>query len=359
MKRIVMVGTSLDTQGGVSAVVRTLKDAGLFDLCDAHYIPTHGDGTHLTKLAVAVRGLTKYLWLLVTGQVALLHLHTASRASFWRKSFFILPAVLARVPVVIHLHGAEFHLFYERECPAAARRFVRWIFERAERVIVLSESWRNWANSVFPQARIRVVPNPVSMPTQSQSSQRATSSILFLGQIGKRKGVYDLLEAASRLAAGLPDLRVLLGGDGELDAVRERAKILDIAQHVELLGWVHGAKKERLLGQATIFVLPSYNEGLPMSVLEAMAHGLPVVSTTVGGIPEAVADGVEGFLVQPGDIDALADRLQRLLNDGQLRARMAAAARRKAEDKFGAVGVVRKIMEIYEEIGVCRQCGQG
>ncbi len=350
-----MIGTALDTQGGVSTVVNVLKEAGLFERCGVAYISTHRDGGTVRKLVAFIAGWFCFLRMLLGGRVALLHAHTASRASFWRKSFFMVPALLARVPVILHLHGAEFQVFYGQECSALSRRFVQWVFTRADQVVVLSESWLRWVSATFPSARSRVIPNPIVVPEATSERVREKTSLLFLGRLGQRKGAFDLLQAVATLVPRYPNLRVLLGGDGDLDAVRARAEALGVGGHVSLLGWVKGADKARLLDEATVYVLPSYNEGLPMSVLEAMAHGLPVVSTPVGGIPEAVRDGEEGFLVPPGDVQLLADRLDRLLADPDLRARMGKAARARAVSHFGVAGVVEQWIALYDELGcACR-----
>lgn len=351
-KRVVMIGTAMDTQGGVSTVVGVLRHAGLFDRCGVMYINTHLDGGVGAKLVALVTAWFRFVRLLLGSKVALLHAHTASRASFWRKSLFILPAFLARVPVVLHLHGAEFQVFYGQECSVWSRRFVRWIFEQVSQVVVLSVSWQAWVRTTFPSAKVRVIPNPIPIQESSSDEVRKPCSLLFLGRLGQRKGVYDLLNAVAALVPRYPDMRVLLGGDGELDAVRNQADALGIGGHVALLGWVKGGEKARLLNEATVFVLPSYNEGLPMSVLEAMAHGLPVVSTQVGGIPDAVRDGEEGFLVPPGDVPALVDRLDRFLSNPRLRKKMSIAAQARAEGEFGAAGILERWVKLYDELGV-------
>lgn len=350
--RVVMIGTTINAQGGVSSVVGVLKEAGLFDQCGLEYISTHRGGGAGDKLTILLGAWFNFLAMLLRGRVALIHAHTASRASFWRKSLFIVPALLARVPVILHLHGAEFQIFYGQECSAFSRRFVRWVFEGVSQVVVLSESWQQWVRTTFPQAKVRVIPNPINVPTlQTNHSQtRSPHKLLFLGRLGKRKGVYDLLQAAATLVSHHPQLRLLLGGDGELDAVRAQAEALGIGGHVELLGWVSGADKSRLLNEAAIYVLPSYNEGLPMSVLEAMAYGLPIVSTPIGGIPDAVRDGKEGYLVAPGDVEALADRLDRLLTDVALRAHMGEAAHARALSHFDATGIVEQWLKLYREL---------
>jgi glycosyltransferase involved in cell wall biosynthesis len=282
--------------------------------------------------------------------VALVHVHTSSRASFWRKSAFFVLAFAFGVPAILHLHGSEFAVFHDRECGVIRRRFVRWIFDRSARVLVLSQAWRDWVRGMCNNPNVQVLYNPVSIPPAIVPTQRERGRLLFLGRLGKRKGTYDLIEAVTRLAPVHPDLRLFLGGDGDVDAVNARAHELGVAGRVKALGWVRNADKQAQLGRASIYVLPSYHEGLPMSILEAMAAGLPVVSTNVGGIPEAVRDGAEGFLVEPGDIDSLADRLRRLLVDPEVAAQMGCAARARADALFSAAAVLPQLEEVWASL---------
>lgn len=345
-----MLGTSLNTQGGVSAVVCALRTGGLFEHNGVEYIATHRDGGLSAKLGTALTGWLRFIGKLIGLRVALVHVHMASRASFWRKLLFLLPTFALRVPVVLHLHGGEFHEFYGRESSPFVQRLIRFVFEHASRVIVLSASWYEWVVEQFPRARVLVVYNPVVLSPHTPFTVRDSASLLFLGRLSKGKGTFDLIKALARLKPAYPEIKLLLGGDGELETIRKYASALDVAANVEILGWVRGEDKHALFAQASVYVLPSYNEGLPVSVLEAMAAGLPVVSTPVGGIPEAVADGVEGFLVQPGDVPALAERLGRLLNDADLRQRMGAAARQKMEMHFSVERIVPEIENIYREL---------
>jgi glycosyltransferase involved in cell wall biosynthesis len=349
---VVMIGTSIEMKGGISTVVSILKNAGLFERCGVEYISTHRDGQFSAKLAIFIRAWLRYLKLLYSGRVAVLHAHTSFRASFWRKTLFILPTFLQRVPGILHLHSGGFQEFYEKECSVQQQRFVHWLFTRTSRVVVLSESWRQWVKSTVPLANVEIIPNPIQISVPQSEEKRLSSSLLFLGNLCKNKGVYDLLHAVKHLLPSYPNIHVLLCGDGELEAVRAQADSLKIQNHIKFLGWISGCNKLRHLKEASIYVQPSYKEGLPMSVLEAMAHGLPVVSTPVGGIPEAVSDGVEGFLVQPGDIQMLADRIARLLDDPDLRNRMGEAGRIKVEKKFSTDVILPQIERIYQDLGV-------
>ena len=352
-KRIVMLGTSMDTRGGISSVLCVYKAAQWFERNLVDFIATHSDRGVLSKCWVFLEGFYKYLRLGALGRIAAVHVHMSSRASFWRKSIFLFPAFLMRTPTILHLHGSEFAVFYEQECGRLAKGIVRFVFNHASRVVVLSKVWQRWVLSMCNNPRVVVIYNPVQLaPTTPSLGARDKQTVLFLGRLGERKGSYDLLRAVARISADFPDLRVLMGGDGEIHKVREEAESLGITDRVELLGWVRGSEKAALLNRSSVYVLPSYNEGLPMSVLEAMAAGLPIISTPIGGIAEAVTDGVEGCLVQPGDVDALALALGRLLSDADLRRRMGEAARLKVEATFSAERILPQVEALYRELGV-------
>jgi glycosyltransferase involved in cell wall biosynthesis len=359
MKRIVMVGTRFDTMGGIASVVNVYRADGLFDRLPITYIATHCDGSNWAKLRIMLSSYFHFMTMLLTGRVGLLHAHVSSRASFWRKTFFFISAFLFRIPTILHLHGSEFAIFYEQECGGMRKFIVRTVFNKVARVLVLSSVWKNWVEKISVNPNVVVIYNPVLFDEKANEwNARKSGAILFLGRLGKRKGSYDLLEAAAKIARTYPEFKLLLGGDGELDQVRRRSLELGIDDKVQLLGWVNGAEKERYLAEAMIYVLPSYNEGLPMSVLEAMAAGLPILSTSIGGIPDAVTEGVEGFLVAPGDIDSLSERLNLLLADSHLARTMGEAARSKVKVSFSSKAILPKLEVLYSEFGLCSKTEQ-
>lgn len=350
MKQIVMLGTALETQGGISAVVSVYRDTGFLERHRVRYIATHRDGSNAAKLTTMGRAWWTFIGLLLRGRVGLVHVHTSSRASFWRKLLFFLPSFVAGVPVLLHLHGSEFAVFHDRECGPLRRWIVRRVFERCAVVLVLSAAWERWVRGMCAQPRVEVLFNPVEIPEPGIASPSG-AELLFLGRIGQRKGAFDLIDAVAQIRDRVPGLHLCLGGDGDLDGARRRIAERGLEASVSIPGWVRGPAKQDLLRQAAVFVLPSYHEGLPMGLLEAMAAGVAVVSTPVGGIPEAVDDGVEGYLVKPGDVEMLGQRLQTLLQDPALRRRMGAAARVRAQRDFSVDAVLPALAAVYARFG--------
>jgi glycosyltransferase involved in cell wall biosynthesis len=347
---IVMLGTDFGTQGGIAAVVNAYRAGGLFGRWPVRYLPTHCDGGALPKLHLALANFARYIGLLATRRIAAVHVHAASRMSFWRKSPFLLLAFVGGRPVIFHLHGGGFREFYESDCGPLARAWIRGVLRQSACVIVLSSSWQAWVSSVAPKARLRVIPNPApALQLRREKPVNDAPLLLFLGAINQEKGVFDLVQAVAGLRD--PRLRLVLAGTGPaLAAVRERAGELGIAAQLECPGWIDAPARDALLRDADILVLPSYYEGLPMSVLEAMAAGLAVIASRVGGIPEVIEHGIDGWLVAPGDVPAITGALASLLADATLRAAMGQAAQQKVARSFGPARILAQVEAVYREV---------
>ena len=260
------------------------------------------------------------------GRADVLHVHLSSDGSTWRKIVLCEAARRAGVPYVVHLHGSRYREFLDGAGPRT-HALVRRMFAGAAIVLVLGEAWRALLLRHMPElaGRIRILPN-ASRPSEALGFPRAgrVPHILFLGKVGARKGVPVLLEALSRLPPGR--WRATVAGDGDVEEARLAVHRLGLNGRVALPGWVGPDAVAALLREAEILALPSFNENLPMSVIEAMAHGLAVVATPVGAVAEIVRDGETGLLVQPGDAAGLAAALGRLLAAPDERARLGAAA---------------------------------
>lgn len=354
--RLVMLGTAFETRGGIAAVVNAYRAQGLFERWPIDYVPTHCDGGAVRKLLTAARALLRLVCLLAKHRRVVMHVHCASRASFWRKSLFMAIGLLAKRPIVFQLHGGGFAQFYETECGPVRRRIIRFFLERSTCVIVLSERWRAWITKVTENARVVCIPNPVAVVEERPASRRE-NIVLFLGHLERSKGIFDLLDAVCALRSPIPDIRLVCAGDGDIDSVAQYAERLGIGGAVGFTGWIGTAEKKSLMNRAALLVLPSYAEGLPMSVLEAMAAGLPVVATEVGGIPDVVTDGVDGFLFKPGDIATLERLLRRLMHDPHLSMRIGTAARETVRLRFSAGRVLAQLDEIYVSLGLARSAG--
>ena len=347
---VVMVGTALETRGGISAVIDAWRRAGLFERWPVDYVVSHRDGIGLEKFLKAVDGYAVFMALACRHPRALLHVHSASRRSFWRKAVFMALALVARWPVVFHLHGGGFREFYESECGPVRRALVRFFLARAACIVVVSERWGAWMRQVTRNPRIAVIPNGVALPPAADAP-RQPARIAFHGRCCEGKGIYDLLQAMLGLRRQFPEVRLDCAGDGEVDEVERSVAALGLADRVRVHGWIGPQRRDEMLAQAAVFVLPSHVEGLPMALLEAMAAGCPVVASAVGGIPDVVADGVNGLLVPPNDPRALQAAIARLLSDPALARRLGAAARDTVASRYTVEKSVERVEQIYQSLG--------
>jgi glycosyltransferase involved in cell wall biosynthesis len=219
------------------------------------------------------------------------------------------------------------------------------------RVIALSPRWRAVIERIAPRARVEVLCNPVAPPAATLASEPVPGRIAFLGQLARHKGVLELLQAFAIAAGPQARAQLVLAGEGDRALVLECIARLGLGpERVQLAGWIEGAEKDRLLASASIFVLPSFIEGLPVCVLEAMSHGVPVVVSDVGGLPDIVSDGVEGLVVPPGDVPALAQALRRLLDDPREARAMGERGRARARREFDAPIVCRRLEATYAQL---------
>ncbi|HYC36436.1 MAG TPA: glycosyltransferase family 4 protein [Usitatibacter sp.] len=350
MPRIVMLGSAFDVRGGVSAMARVCAQHGLFERWDALYLETHCDGSRTDKARKAAAAWLRFMKMLLAGDVALLHVHLNSDASFWRKAAFIVPALSLGVPYVLQIHCGGFADFYRERCSPRAQRLVRRVLRGARSVVALSEGSRQALTFIDPGLAVAVVPNPVAIPGWSASLDEGPPTALFLGIVKDAKGAFDLVRAWPAVREAIPEARLVMAGAGELERARELAREGGFEDALETPGWVLGADKEALLRRAWVFVLPSHWEAMPMAILEAMAAGLPVVATRVGGIPYTVGDGVTGTLVEPRNLNALSQALVGVLGDAARRRAMGAAGRARASDEFSAEKVIPAIESLWRAI---------
>ncbi len=347
--RVLMLGPDLQVRGGVAAVESALIGA-LPPEIQVTQLATMVEGSKWRKLVTFVQAIVRTL-VQLRKRPDVVHIHFASRASSVRKMLLARLALAQGARLIMHAHGGGYRDYWAGLSPTARAATVQTLC-RAHCLIVLGETWREFFASLgVPRERIVVLPNPVELPAVvPKRLGRSYVRLVYLGLFARAKGVFDLVDALTRLRPEcLGRTRLVLAGNGETAQVRELVERRGLARFVEVRDWLGPAERDRLLASADAFVLPSYAEGLPMSLLESMAWGLPVISTTVGSIPEHVHDGAQGLLVQPGDVSALAGAIERIVMDDALRRRMGEAAR-TAVEPLSIELYARKVAAIYRTV---------
>jgi len=322
--KIVVIGLSLHRRGGVASVLATFAGAGFFDRKEVVYHCSCGDGSKFDKLFSIVKQWVKFLGLLTAKQPDLAHIHFSADSSFWRKVPYILLAKLFRLKLLLNVHPTHFYDYFAKASPPI-QRLMKAVLGCADCLGFANANLIAAFRPYFPHLRLVHLRNPVDLtryypPTLPQRRPQA----LYLGAILPIKGVYDIVKAVELLKAKQRELCFIFCGDYETDKLRNQVQDLRLNSVVQVRDWISYETKLELLQQSSMLLLPSYSEGFPMVVLEAMACGLPVISTPVGGLAGVLRDGENALLVEPGNPEMLAEKIEQLLIDAALRDKLVA-----------------------------------
>lgn len=347
--RVLMLGEGLDRKGGIVSVEKLLLQRSSPDLSYRH-LSTLPEGSIAKKLGVFSLAIAQLVWKLLNHQADLVHIHVSERGSAYRQMITAAIAQSFGVPVVMHSHSSDFREFYPT-LPGWLQHALSTVFRRCSRFVVLSESWKSFyieALRLNP-TQVDVLPNAVNLPpTVPKRIHSENITFISLGRLGERKGSFDLIQAFAQLPVELRHrARLILAGDGETARARRLVASFAMEDRVEIYEWVNEEQRDELLANAHVFVLPSYREGLPMALLEAMSWGLAVVTTPVGGIPEVITHAQNGWLVEPGNVQQLASTMQQLLENESMRVNLGTAARGTVES-FTVESYLVTLRTIYE-----------
>lgn len=350
--KVLMVGPGSKAQGGITAVINNYRSSSLWSEFDCHHFSSSSDGPRLARSVYAIWRILVYMLRLVIIRPDLLVIHASGGLSFYRKFVYLLFGRLLRVPMILHLHPAYFSEFYA-EGSAGRRALIRAAGRWSARIIFLSAVQRDPFLAVFPPDKLVVVSNPVNCwPYQLllRNWEPASRQILYLGWIIPAKGVYDLLDAVPAILREFPDAKVVFAGPKQVERLREMVRERGLDKSVEVLGWVQGFVRLRLLRTSRLLILPSYTEGVPNVILEAMASRLPIITTPVGGIPSVVTDGVTCVMVKPGAVDAIAAAICDLLRDERKCALLAEAGYREVVAKYNLETIAGQLRQVFTQV---------
>jgi glycosyltransferase involved in cell wall biosynthesis len=284
------------------------------------------------------------------GRLAVVHLNLAERGSVYRKAVLLAAAKLAGGRVLLHLHAAQIVQFHDA-MGTRGKALLRWMFRSADQTVVLGEVWRQWVSETFGIRlhKISIVYNGV--PATARQPRTVPDDgcfrLLFVGNLLERKGVSDLLRAFARTEFRDRRIQLTMAGGGPIETYREMATSLGIADRVVFTGWLSQDAARSLMVNADALILPAYDEGLPLVILEALATGTPVICTPVGSIPEVLEDRQTALFVSPGDETAIAAAIVALADDRALGAHLAEAGSALYQRLFTMDAFARAIGGLY------------
>jgi glycosyltransferase involved in cell wall biosynthesis len=360
--RVLMIGPGEGVGGGIAALVDTLlpvleKQVSLWYLPSVKRRQLKDSGKlSFRNLAIAFSQYARFLVALIRFRPNIIHLHTSQGIAWLKDSVYVIIGKLFHARVILHMHGGNFDTIYYKN-PRIIQSYTRLILGLADAILSVSTEWKIRLAKLIPVDRVFSLKNCID--TQALQQRGAFDvdqavNVLFIGRIGPQKGAFDLIEAIHCLQPAGFNFHVWMVGpeerNGDFQIALHLLEKYQLANVCELLGSIQHEKVFQLLREASLFVLPSYYEGLPMAILEALAASLPVIATSVGGIPEVIHDTYNGFLIPSGNIEALAGALEKLVCDPTLRMMMGQRSREIAERELDVSTYIEKITTLYSSL---------
>lgn len=348
--KVMLIGPSpYRAQGGMATVLNDiLQNAELNRQYEIEMYESYIGGSLLKRVLFSFTAYCKFKCIFKTYD--LFHVHMASYTSTFRKGYYIHFLKRHGKKVLLHVHGGEYLKFYNGLSEKKKKK-VDEIWKQSDLIIVLSEKWKSRFDKIFDPEKIVVLNNGIDVEIYSKavcSVEEHKNSFLILGRLEEEKGIYDLIEAVSIAAKSNPKIKFSIAGDGEKEKVQALIKERGLSEHIKLVGWLNQERKLELMKSVSTVVLPSHNEGLPMSILEGMAAGKAIISTDVGAIPEVISEE-NGILFQPKDVEALAQAIVKCSLDPVMLGSMSENNIRKIKEQYSMKKMHEKLAEYYDK----------
>lgn len=350
--RILEIGPSpIKSKGGMATVIRgIMEDEQLNSKQSIDLHESYSDGNIVYRFIFSIAAFLRFLF--IYNQYNIFHIHMASYGSTFRKGYYIRFLKKRNKKIILHVHGAEYLVFFEK-LGEKKKSIVKNIWNNCDIVIVLSEEWKTQFEQLFNHKNIIIINNGIDTEQYKNGKcniENFRNNFLFLGRLGKRKGTYDIISAVERVVNKYPDIVVYMAGDGDIDEVKSLILQKNLNRHIKVVGWINFEQKIDLFKKNATILLPSYNEGLPMALLEGMAAGKAIITTNVGGIPELVINGDNGLVLEPGDIDALCKAMCRIMEDQYFVLKCSANNLNKINAEFSRKIMHEKLNYVFEGI---------
>jgi glycosyltransferase involved in cell wall biosynthesis len=359
-KKILLLGPSMNAVSGVSTHLNQLFNSELtvqFKLLHFHVGSEGREETGVQKFFRFAFSPLAFLAFLLWHRPAIVHLNTSLEPkSYWRDIAYLLIARLLRQKVIYQVHGGALPEEFFPDSRLLTN-LLYWVLNQPDVVVLLAQVELNAYRRFLPDQRLEVVPNAIDALVANSSIRKQTGilHLVYLGRIVANKGIFEIVEALALLTKQGRKIRLSIGGNGQ-DTERLRIKVnaLGLDEQVTFMGSVFGVEKNRLWCAGHVFVFPTYHEGLPYALLEAMAAGAVPITTRVGAIPDVLQDGIHGLFVEPKNIADLASAIARLDDDRVLLARMAEAGQQRILEYYTVARLANDFARIYESLGVKR-----
>ncbi len=355
---IIAIGALPPPHNGMSVVFENFVKSNVSDKLELHILDISDNRSisavgklDLTNVFLALKHGYQFLSMILRNRPALVYLPIAQGTlGYLRDSLFLVPARILKIPIVVHLHGGEFKNFYHGSSKLM-KKLIKFTLEKSKRAIVLGTNLKQEFEGLVPIESIAIVPNGIDVKCNHQIADDKQLCVTYLGALKYRKGYQEIIYSIPMILDAVPDVHFVFAGEiCDLDIYEDVNDFIlenELGKYIEFAGVVEGDAKYNLLGRSDIFCFPPVEpEGQPLVILEAMACGLPVVSTRQGAIPDLVENGHTGYVVEPGNRRELVSRIVELAQSTEMRKRMGIAGRERYLGSFTREKWVSRLLDI-------------
>ena len=314
--------------------------------------------TLIKSIIITVYHLLKYPFVLIFKNPKITHIHTTDYFQFWENYLHIIISKILNKKIILHIHSTNFSKFYEHS-GKLSKYLIQNAFSMSNVLILLSDNQKKFFEKIIQNDKIHVLPNFVDKDLYNivlddnklNYNNENTIDVVFIGgEESKRKGIYDVIKSIPIVIDKITNVRFIFIGRCNTEKVLDIIDKENLNDYVEFTGYLEEKEKRKTLLSSDIFILPSYAEGLPIAILEAMSSGLAIISTNVGSIPETIEDGVNGFLITPGDYEELARKIIFLSKNTKKLKEIRLNNIDLIEKEYDAKIIIQKLNDIYNNL---------
>lgn len=322
---VIVIGTSPDGRGGIASVIAGQKSM----MEKFNFIKIHQNNFYKFLLPI-IAFFKSFRY--ISPKYRIVHIHSASFSDFYRSSIFVFVNKLLRKKIILHIHGAKFEEFYKSD-----KKYIDFVCNKADVIATVSTYFADFFKRINQKNNVWLLPNFISdkLPDDLPDRRNRDSKIVFsyFGALDNRKGIFDVIKAIGKYKHSFKDnIQLIVGGNGDTDKFFDLVNKENVEHIVKYVGWLDSTAKDRLLRNSDVFIHPSSFESFGISILEAMSYQLPIITTTVGGIPDLVTNGFNGITVEPGNIDRIAEAIFTLIDNPSLRLKLGENSKLRAAE---------------------------
>ncbi len=340
-KKVLFIGDSRKMRGGVSTVIKTIEKSSIWEKYNCVWLETQINANKIVKLWYLIKGYSKGFYMIPKYDI--IHFQTEPRKGTQTLFFLFLYSKFLRKKIVV-----QYHVGNQLQKCIHLWRFKFWL-KHADKSLFLGDTWKRQMQSLIPNINnADYLYNPVPLQNKQDVPNRY---FLFAALFRANKGCDILIKAFAKIAHKYPDWKIILCGSGDYKPqIDKLIRDYNLFQQVELPGWIQGDEKRKYYQNAYAYCMCSYQEGLPMSVLEAMSYGVPIITTPVGCLQEFLVDKESALFFDYGNIDALANALESLIENESLRNKIANNGYNLVKKKFDTEIISERLSLIYDSL---------